>query len=117
MKQLCGQYIGDNDGTCPQLTCIRDLNHSGLCDNVRDDGEDEQAARPEYVHCVLTGMYIDGTDQREQTTWCGRTVYREFVFQDPTHAILNGHHKNYLLCCPECSKAMMLALQEGTWEP
>jgi hypothetical protein len=31
---LCGKYLGDNDGTCPQLTCIRPLGHKGLCDNL-----------------------------------------------------------------------------------
>ncbi len=30
----CGKYMGDNDGTCPQLTCIRPPDHVGLCDNV-----------------------------------------------------------------------------------
>jgi hypothetical protein len=33
----CGKYLGDNDATCPQLTCIRDHGHEGLCDNVRSD--------------------------------------------------------------------------------
>ena len=33
----CGKYLGDNDGTCPQLTCIRERGHGGLCDNVRAD--------------------------------------------------------------------------------
>ena len=36
--ELCGAYLGDNDGTCPQLTCIRRRRHDGLCDNVRGDG-------------------------------------------------------------------------------
>ncbi len=35
--QACGKYLGDNDGTCPQLTCVRRKNHDGLCDNVRGD--------------------------------------------------------------------------------
>lgn len=34
---LCGEYLGDNDGTCPQLTCIRDRGHGGRCDNVKGD--------------------------------------------------------------------------------
>jgi len=46
MKQLCGRYLGDNDGTCPQLTCIREHGHSGLCDNTDD--------RPDW-----TVSYID----------------------------------------------------------
>lgn len=32
----CGKYLGDNDATCPQLTCIREHGHPGLCDNVSD---------------------------------------------------------------------------------
>lgn len=32
----CGKYLGDNDGTCPQLTCVRERGHAGLCDNVSD---------------------------------------------------------------------------------
>lgn len=32
----CGKYVGDNDGTCPQLTCVREKGHPGLCDNVSD---------------------------------------------------------------------------------
>jgi hypothetical protein len=31
---ICGRYLGDNDGTCPQLTCVRERGHAGLCDNV-----------------------------------------------------------------------------------
>lgn len=31
----CGKYVGDNDGTCPQLTCVRARGHHGPCDNVR----------------------------------------------------------------------------------
>ena len=36
-RPRCGKYLGDNDGTCPQLWCIRDEDHEGLCDNVRGD--------------------------------------------------------------------------------
>jgi hypothetical protein len=32
----CGKYLGDNDATCPQLTCIRGRGHPGRCDNTRD---------------------------------------------------------------------------------
>jgi hypothetical protein len=35
-KRRCGTPMGDNDGTCPQLTCIREEGHAGLCDNVSD---------------------------------------------------------------------------------
>ena len=36
MAKLCNAYLGDNYGTCPQLTCILRHGHSGLCDNVAD---------------------------------------------------------------------------------
>lgn len=39
INSSCGKYLGDNDATCPQLTCIRRKNHEGLCDNVRGDDE------------------------------------------------------------------------------
>jgi hypothetical protein len=35
VPKLCGKLLGDNDGTCPQLTCVRFVNHEGDCDNVR----------------------------------------------------------------------------------
>lgn len=44
-QPLCGVYLGDNDGTCPQLTCIRTKGHEGLHDNVR--GDDADIPRPE----------------------------------------------------------------------
>jgi hypothetical protein len=41
MRSTCGKYLGDNDGTCPQLTCIRRYGHEGLCDNVHGDPSQE----------------------------------------------------------------------------
>lgn len=41
-RRLCGKYVGDNDATCPQLTCIRDFGHDGLCDNSNSDPKDIQ---------------------------------------------------------------------------
>ncbi len=32
--KVCGAYLGDNDGTCPQLTCIRPIGHIGAHDNA-----------------------------------------------------------------------------------
>jgi hypothetical protein len=40
----CGRYVGDNDATTPQLTCIRWRHHGGACDNVRGDGVPDAAA-------------------------------------------------------------------------
>lgn len=42
-KVTCGAYLGDNDATCPQTTCIRDKNHKGLCDNVHAHNDDLHA--------------------------------------------------------------------------
>ncbi len=33
----CGAYLGDNDGTCPQLTCLRGKGHEGAHDNMNGD--------------------------------------------------------------------------------
>ena len=41
----CGKYIGDNDATCPQLTCIREREHDGLCDNVNGGMRRQHCAR------------------------------------------------------------------------
>jgi hypothetical protein len=30
----CGRYLGDNDATNPQLTCVREKGHPGFCDNT-----------------------------------------------------------------------------------
>ena len=36
----CGRYLGDNDGTCPQLSCVRERGHAGLCDNTSDRADE-----------------------------------------------------------------------------
>lgn len=36
LPRRCGRYIGDNDATSVQLTCVRPVGHLGLCDNVSD---------------------------------------------------------------------------------
>lgn len=53
-SQRCGKYLGDNDGTCPQLTCIRERGHEGLCDNVSDAEEG-----PDSDDCI-PGVYDIG---------------------------------------------------------
>ena len=47
----------------------------------------EPSDRPDYVVCVLTGYH------NENKTWCGREPI-EFVFQNPTHAILNAKNND-----------------------
>jgi hypothetical protein len=72
--------------------------------------------KPSYVHCALTGMFVEGTDKRIYETWCGRRVGGEFTFMDASHAALNAHHGGYLLLCPKCSTAITKALAKGTWD-
>jgi len=52
---LCGEYLGDNDGTCPQLTCIRNRGHRGPCDNTRGDVVHTLKTWPEPFAAVLAG--------------------------------------------------------------
>ncbi len=52
-KPRCGKYMGDADATSPQLTCVREKGHPGLCD--RDsDAPDPPAPQPDPL-----------------CTWCG----------------------------------------------
>ncbi len=67
--------------------------------------------RPEYVHCVRTGMYVN--DKPETKSWCGRDTAREFAFTDAAHASLLT--KSRLMICPECSKAIIEQLQKLTY--
>lgn len=64
--------------------------------------------RPEYVSCALK-------NPPDPTTWCGRTIGREFVFQDATHAMLSKASR--LQLCFECSEAMKDALRDVTFPP
>ncbi len=48
--KVCGAYLGDNDGTCPQLTCIRPSGHEGLHDNV---SAAEGDGRPPITHVAI----------------------------------------------------------------
>ena len=118
MTLYCGKYLGDNDGTCPQLTCIRASGHPGLCDNVRGDDEVvSHDARPSYVHCVLTGMF-DRPEKRICETWCGRkNVSMEFTYMDAGHASLLARSGTRLMVCPTCAHEIVKALKAATWEP
>jgi hypothetical protein len=50
VRRQCGQYLGDNDATCPQLTCIRTHGHDGLCDNVNGDEYTGRSILVEVTH-------------------------------------------------------------------
>jgi hypothetical protein len=56
----CGKYLGDNDGTCPQLTCIRPAGHDGLCDNVSAAPD----LPPSPPAASLLDEYVAGTCDR-----------------------------------------------------
>jgi len=53
---LCDAYLGDNDGTCPQLTCVRSKGHEPPCDNVRGD---EPVTATNIVQCAFCNCEFD----------------------------------------------------------
>lgn len=84
---LCGEYLGDNDGTCPQLTCIRKKGHAGLHDNVRGDGIDwESIAKllEASLRRVCRGeAHEDRPPNTCQCRWCeARALLRNVVVED-----------------------------------
>jgi|SRR5579885_290666 len=65
----CGKYVGDNDGTCPQLTCIREAQHQGPCDNVHASFalRDSETPLPDDANVYLFYVYIkDGVFWRNE---------------------------------------------------
>lgn len=72
--RLCGKYLGDNDATCPQLTCIRARGHEGLCDNVRGDDVAARAALDRRVVELLERM-----NDRLRGRWCGDETYGDEI--------------------------------------
>ncbi len=78
-------------------------------------------SRPDYVKCVLTGRYDRAEDHpqgphREQKTWCGREISGEWVFEDPTHAVLNAVNGGRLLVCANCAEKIAATLHDHQWE-
>jgi hypothetical protein len=53
----CGQYMGDNDGTNPQLTCIRGKGHPGLCDNTLGDHQVWGQHRSDLTEVPVSFVY------------------------------------------------------------
>lgn len=73
-------------------------------------------SRPDYVHCVLLGTFVEGTDRPEYETWCGRrTGNVEFAFVNASHAVLSARSGSRLLACEKCSKSISETLAKGTW--
>lgn len=56
--QACGVYVGDNDGTCPGLTCVRSRGHLGPHDNVRGDDENLAVAQVRLNNSVANARLI-----------------------------------------------------------
>lgn len=84
------------------------------------------AERPDWVKCALTGRHthvvpVDDpsaapirTETKEQRTWCGRTPPdHEWVFEDASHAALNGAQGGRLVLCPGCCTAIVRVLWNG----
>ena len=59
---------------------------------------------PEHVHCCKTGHVKD------TLTICGKPFVGEWVFQDPTHALLNAKQGGRLQLCPRCADGIQQML-------
>lgn len=66
--------------------------------------------RPEYVACAFISAV-----GKERETWCGRPT-DAFVFQDATHAALNGAQEGRLVLCRDCRNAIVMGLSNGIEE-
>lgn len=65
---ICGRYLGDNDATCPQTTCIRERFHRGLCDNT-NAADDPAIAEIEDPRAWLM----------DRRLWVGEVSYTDAV--------------------------------------
>jgi len=62
----CGAYLGDNDATTPQLTCIRRAGHEGLHDNVVGDSGDKIVDAVPRLLSALAECRRERDEAREQ---------------------------------------------------
>lgn len=62
----CRQYLGDNDATCPQLTCTRRDGHKGACDNVAGEVDDREWTRFSRVTSAVIAV---ATIKRAVVEW------------------------------------------------
>lgn len=84
---LCGAYLGDNDGTCPQLTCIRAKGHDGPHDNVQGDCElcgTPTMLAPYCIECDMTGRSRSAETLRKQHPEVYEIVARESCRTSPS---------------------------------
>ena len=61
--ERCRKFLGDNDATCPQLWCIREKGHPGLCDNTSDKPDPSPSPAPTAL-----------TKEREALTWLAERI-------------------------------------------
>lgn len=100
-RPLCNSYLGDDDATNPQLTCVRTKGHEGLCDNIRGDfdvakileawrcricGERGRAPRPDRCRrwkmlcsegtiVPLIGRVFDEVGDLEKVAWSNQVAW------------------------------------------
>lgn len=110
---LCGKYIGDNDATCPQLTCIREIGHPGFCDNTSGGPDRRQVPGPRqtvshvqhpkrgpglmvYGHGPSYFLPDDGSDAVGGRIALGGASSQPprswLVFHDPEHGRIEADH-------------------------
>lgn len=76
-QSRCGVYMGDNDGTCPQLTCIRYKGHEGLHDNVRGDEEtNSETTEQDYAEALDAFQLTEDVVEEAVTSWATDVVPR-----------------------------------------
>lgn len=70
-------------------------------------------SRPEYVVCVMADA--GPAHDLHKKTWCGQPANwsKGLMFVSVDHAAFNGYARRRLVCCPECSKAIIKALTNG----
>jgi hypothetical protein len=64
---------------------------------------------PEWIKCIR-----DNHEDNKGLSWCRRMVSGEWTFTDIDHAAMNGRNQGRLVACPECVKAVIAGLKEGS---
>lgn len=68
--QHCGKYLGDNDGTCPVLVCVRERGHSGLCDNVSNRPDTSAERETRLVGILRHALGLDRARKPYRNHYC-----------------------------------------------
>lgn len=76
------------------------------------ESEAKKDSTAPLMRCILTGMYMPDTDDKEDMTWCGKVAYSKmnWCFVDASHAALSGLHGTSIVTCYECVGAIKKAL-------